>query len=147
VAHALLLAGALAGMDVRVAHPPGFGPDPTIADHAARLAAASGGRVTVTTSVAEAASGAEAFYTDVWASMGQESEAEARRAAFSGYQLDAEVLRLGQPDAIVLHCLPAHRGEEIAAEVLDGPASVVWDQAENRLHAQKALLAWLLGQA
>lgn len=144
VAHSLLLAGALAGMDVRVAHPSGYGPDRAIVDHAARLAALCGGRVTVTTSVAEAASGADVLYTDVWASMGKEAEAEARRAAFEGYRLDASVLELAKPDAVVMHCLPAHRGEEIAAEVIDGPRSVVWDQAENRLHAQKALLAWLL---
>ena len=108
------------------------------------IAAASGGRVTVTDVVAEAAVGARVLYTDVWASMGQEDEADARDEAFSRYQLNADVVDMAADDAIVMHCLPAHRGHEITEDVIDGPRSVVWDQAENRLHAQKALLAFLL---
>jgi ornithine carbamoyltransferase len=100
--------------------------------------------VTVTHVVAEAAADAAVLYTDVWASMGQESESEERRATLERYRLDEDVLALAADDAIVMHCLPAHRGEEISAALLDGPRSVVWDQAENRLHTQKALLAWLL---
>jgi ornithine carbamoyltransferase len=145
VAHALMVGGAKMGMDVRVASPAGYQPAPEVAERAAAIAAASGGRVTVTDVVAEAASGADVLYTDVWASMGRESEAEARARVFEPYRLDEEVLALSAPGAIVMHCLPAHRGEEIAAAVIDGEQSVVWDQAENRLHTQKALLAWLLG--
>ena len=98
----------------------------------------------MTSVVAEAASDARVLYTDVWASMGKESESEERRAALERYRLEEDAVGLAADDAIVMHCLPAHRGEEISAEVLDGPRSVVWDQAENRLHTQKALLAWLL---
>ncbi|HET7483262.1 MAG TPA: ornithine carbamoyltransferase, partial [Actinomycetota bacterium] len=127
-----------------VACPKGFEPFPQIVDRARELAAYSEGKITVTDLVAEAAGGAEVLYTDVWASMGQESSAEERRAAFADYQINLDVVGMADPEAIVLHCLPAHRGEEIAAEVIDGPRSVVWDQAENRLHAQKALLAKLL---
>jgi ornithine carbamoyltransferase len=110
------------------------------------LAAANGGRVTVTTSIDDGVRGAHAVYTDVWASMGQEDEAAARATAFAGYQVDARLMSLAASDAIFLHCLPAHRGEEVAADVIDGPASRVFDQAENRLHAQKALLSHLLAQ-
>lgn len=144
VAHSLMLAGGKVGMDVRVATPKGFEPFPQITDRAKELAAHSGGKVTVTNLVAEAASGADVLYTDVWASMGQEDSAEKRRAAFGGYQINDDVVRMAGAETIVLHCLPAHRGEEIAADVIDGPRSVVWDQAENRLHSQKALLAHLL---
>lgn len=98
----------------------------------------------VTTVVAEAVTGADVLYTDVWASMGQEAETERRRSTFQGYSIDRTALDLAADDAIVMHCLPAHRGEEISADAIDGPQSVVWDQAENRMHAQKALLAWLL---
>ena len=144
VAHSLLLAGGMLGMDVRVACPKGYEPFPQVVDRAKELAAHSGGKITVTDLVAEAASGAEVLYTDVWASMGQEDSAEQRRAAFDGYQIDDSVVRMADPEAIVLHCLPAHRGEEIAADVIDGPRSAVWEQAENRLHTQKALLAHLI---
>jgi ornithine carbamoyltransferase len=144
VAHSLMLAGAKLAMDIRVACPSGFEPFPQIADRAKELAAHSGGKVTVTNLVAEAASGADVLYTDVWASMGQEDTAEQRRAAFEGYQINDAVVRMADPEVVVLHCLPAHRGEEIAADVIDGPRSAVWDQAENRLHTQKALLAHLL---
>lgn len=145
VAHALLLAGGLSGLDVTVAHPAGFAPQPAVLDRARVLAAASGARLVATTDVQAALSGADVLYTDVWASMGQEEEAAARRRAFAAYQLDADALAAAGQDAFVMHCLPAHRGEEISAAVLDGPRSIVWEQAENRLHAQKALLLDLLG--
>ncbi len=144
VAHSLLQAGAMVGMHVTVAHPPGYAPVASIVESAERRAAASGGSVTVTEDPHAAVKGADALYTDVWTSMGQEAEGAARLAAFRGFQVSQELLEAAEPDAVVLHCLPAHRGEEIAAEVIDGPQSVVWDQAENRLHAQKALLLFLL---
>ena len=144
VAHSLMLGGAKAGMDVRVACPSDYRPDAAVVERSSAIAAASGGRVTVTNVVAEAAVGARVLYTDVWASMGQEDEADARDEAFSRYQLNADVVDMAADDAIVMHCLPAHRGHEITEDVIDGPRSVVWDQAENRLHAQKALLAFLL---
>jgi ornithine carbamoyltransferase len=145
MAHSYLLAGATAGLHVRVAAPAGYQPDPQIAAAAQRIAAATGGSATVLDDPVAAAKGADALATDVWVSMGQ-TDAPERTAALTPFQLNADLLAAAGPDAIVLHCLPAHRGEEITAEVIDGPASVVWDQAENRLHAQKALLAWLLEQ-
>jgi ornithine carbamoyltransferase len=147
VAHSLLFAGAKAGMDVRIASPPGYEPSPQVAERASLIAAETGGRTTVTNMVAEAVSGADVLYTDVWASMGQESESAERAETLAHYRLDSDAVALAKEDAIVMHCLPAHRGEEIAAEVLDGPRSVVWEQAANRLHSQKALLAWLLAPA
>jgi ornithine carbamoyltransferase len=147
MAHSLLLAGAMAGMHVRVAAPPGFQPIEQVVRRATALCEQSGGSVLVTTDPLEAAGGADVLYTDVWASMGQEGEADSRAALFRPYQLDERAVDVAKDDVIVLHCLPAHRGEEIAAEVLDGPHSVVFDQAENRLHAQKALLAFLVEQA
>ena len=147
LAHSLLLAGAMTGMSVRVGHPDGYAPAPDVVDRAEALAAANGGEVVVTTDPVEAVRGADAVYTDVWASMGQESEAEARRQVFAPYQVTSALMAEAATDAIFLHCLPAHRGEEVAAEVIDGPASRVFDQAENRLHAQKALLVHLLDQA
>ena len=141
VAHSLLLAGALAGMRVTVATPKGYEPDPAVVARAGEL----GGAAAVTNEPLEAADGADVIYTDVWASMGQEAEAEGRHRDFAGFQVDDELVERAASDVIVMHCLPAHRGEEIAASVIDGPRSVVWDQAENRLHAQKALMAWLLG--
>jgi ornithine carbamoyltransferase len=144
VAHALLKAGAMVGMHVTVAHPPGYAPQPEIVQAAERHAAAAGGSVTVTQDPHSASKGADVLYTDVWTSMGQEAESAARLAAFEGFQVSRELLEAAAPDALVLHCLPAHRGEEIAAEVIDGPQSAVWEQAENRLHAQKALLLLLL---
>ncbi len=146
VAHSLLLAGALAGVEVRVAHPEGYAPDGDIVARAGELAAVSGTEVVVTTDAVAAVSGAHAVYTDVWASMGQEAEAEARLAVFDPYRVTPELFAHAADDAVFLHCLPAHRGEEVAAEVIDGPASRVFDQAENRLHAQKALLVRLLGE-
>ena len=144
VAHALLLAGSLTGMHVTVATPPGYAPIPQIAKRAEEIAEETGGSITVTTEAPEAVRGADVVYTDVWASMGQEREAEERRLIFAPYQLNAVLLARAADDAIVLHCLPAHRGEEIADDVIDGPRSVVWEQAENRLHTQKALLEWLV---
>jgi ornithine carbamoyltransferase len=145
VAHSLLLAGALAGMQITVATPPGYEPVPQIGKRAAEIAEPTGGAVAVTTDAPEAVRGADVLYTDVWASMGQEREAEERKRSFAAYQVNAALVARAAPDAIVLHCLPAHREEEITAEVLDGPRSAVWDQAENRLHTQKALLEWLVG--
>lgn len=146
MAQSLLVGGALAGLDVRVATPPGYQPDPAVVRRAAVLGEATGGQVSLTTDPREAVNGAQVIATDVWASMGQEDDAEQRRRHFAGFCVDAALLSGAAPAAIVLHCLPAHRGEEISAEVLDGPASAVFDQAENRLHVQKALLAWLLGR-
>jgi ornithine carbamoyltransferase len=143
VAHSLLLAGAKAGMTVRVAVPVGFEPIPQVVDRARVIAAETGGAVEVTMDPREAAAGADVLYTDVWASMGQEAEAEERALVFSAYSLDQKLVELASPDVVVLHCLPAHRGQEISDEVIDGPRSAVWDQAENRLHTQKALLLFL----
>ena len=144
VAHSLLKAGALAGLHVTVGCPAGYEPIPQVVQHAERLADATGARVRVTSDPLEAARDADVVYTDVWASMGQEAQQEARRLMFRPFQVGDPVLQVARPDAIVMHCLPAHRGEEITAEVLDGQQSVVWTQAENRLHAQKALLLFLL---
>jgi ornithine carbamoyltransferase len=146
VAHSLMFGGAKLGVSVRVATPLGHEPSPAVAKRSAEVAAQYGATITVTNVVAEAAAGADVLYTDVWASMGQEDEAEARKEVFARYRIDADAMDLADDDAIVMHCLPAHRGEEIAAEVMDGPHSVIWDQAENRLHTQKALLAWLLNE-
>ncbi len=145
VAHSLMFGGAMTSMDVRVACPPGYEPDAGVVDRSSEIASRTGGRVEVTHDVAEASKGADVLYTDVWASMGQETEEEERARIFAPYRLDAAVVETAAPDVIVMHCLPAHRGSEITDEVIDGPHSVVWEQAENRLHAQKALLAWLLG--
>lgn len=146
MAHSYLLGGATAGMHVRVAAPAGYQPDPAILARAQSIAAATGGSAAVLDDPVVAAKGADVLATDVWVSMGQ-ADAPSRRTALTPYQVNDELLAQAGPDAIVLHCLPAHRGEEITAAVLDGPSSVVWDQAENRLHAQKALLAWLLDQS
>lgn len=143
MAHSYLLSGALAGMHVTIGTPEGYPPDPAVLDRAARIAAGTGGSVRVTADPAAAADGADVLVTDTWVSMGQ-SGAEERIAAFTPYSLDAAALARAADGAIVLHCLPAYRGKEIAAEVIDGPASAVWDEAENRLHAQKALLCRLL---
>ena len=144
VAHSLLLAGALAGMDVAVATPPGYEPIPQIAKRAAEIAESTGGSVDVTTDAVAAVTGTDVVYTDVWASMGQEAETEERRLIFAPYQVNQVLFARAADGAMVLHCLPAHRGEEITDEVIDGPRSFVWDQAENRLHAQKALMEWLI---
>lgn len=144
MAHSLMFGGAKMGMNVVIASPEGYQPDPTITAKAQADAAAHGGSITVTSSVDEAVSQADVLYTDVWASMGQESEQAIREKAFAGYQINQHTLKLAHSNAIVLHCLPAHRGEEITEDVLEGPQSVVFDEAENRLHAQKAILALLL---
>jgi ornithine carbamoyltransferase len=145
MAHSLMLGGAMAGLHVRVGSPEGFLPEQRAVTRASELAAASGGSITVTTDAGAAADGADVLYTDVWASMGQEGEHDARLASFQGYAIDEALLARAADDAVVMHCLPAHRGEEIAAAVIDGPASIVFDEAENRLHAQKALLSFLVG--
>jgi len=145
VARSLMLGSALAGMDFRIASPQGYGISTELVDKAKSLAAASGATVACVESPQEAVSGADVVYTDVWMSMGQEKEQAERQRAFSGYQVNAELLALASPNAIVMHDLPAHRGEEIADEVIEGPQSVIFDQAENRLHAQKAVLSLILG--
>jgi ornithine carbamoyltransferase len=147
MAHSYLLAGANAGLHVRIGAPAGFEPSPAVLADASALAALTGGSVTVLSDAAEAATGADVLSTDTWVSMGHEGQEADRASAFAGFVLDGKALALAAPNAIVLHCLPAYRGKEIAAEVLDGPAAAVWDEAENRLHAQKALLVWLLAQS
>jgi len=144
--HSYLLGGATAGMHVRVASPAGYQPAPAIVAKAQEIAARAGGSAAVLDDPGLAAKGADVLATDVWVSMGM-ADAPERTAALAPFQVNDDLLALAAPDAIVLHCLPAHRGEEISASVLDGPASAVWDQAENRLHAQKALLAWLLDRS
>ncbi|HEX8067050.1 MAG TPA: ornithine carbamoyltransferase [Thermoleophilaceae bacterium] len=144
MAHSLMVLGARAGVEVVVATPPGLRPAESIAA-AARAAASNGGGVAVVDDPAEAAAGAHALYADVWVSMGDEEGAAARRAALEPYRIDEPLLARARPDAVALHCLPAHPGEEITADVLYGERSAVWDQAENRLHAQKALLELLVG--
>lgn len=145
MSHSYLLGGALAGLHVRVAGPGRFQPDPVVVAAARRIAAGTGGSVLVTDDANEALDGADVLATDTWVSMGQEDE-DGRAEPFLPYAIDGPALDRAAADAIVLHCLPAYRGREIAAEVIDGPHSVVWDEAENRLHAQKALLTWLVAQ-
>jgi ornithine carbamoyltransferase len=144
MAHSYLLGGATAGLHVRLAGPDGYHPDPKVVAKARQIAAGTGGSIVVTDDPAVVLEGADVVATDTWVSMGQEDEAAQREAPFRPYALDSAALGKAAPDAIVLHCLPAYRGKEIAAEVIDGPQSAVWDEAENRLHAQKALLTWLL---
>ena len=143
MANSYMLAGAVAGLHVSVATPVGYEPDGDVVARALEIALANGGSVSVSNSPAEAIAGADVVATDTWVSMGQESEKQERLRAFSGFTIDAALMGHAKSDAIVLHCLPAYRGYEISAEVLDGPQSVIWDQAENRLHAQKALMVWL----
>ncbi len=143
VYHSLALMGATLGMHIRLAHPAGYGPAERIVERASALAAAAGGSLSFTREPREAVDGAQAVYTDAWTSMGQEAEAEERRDAFARFQVNA-ALMAGAPDAVVMHCLPAHRDEEITSDVMDGPQSVIFNQSENRLHAQKALLVELL---
>lgn len=141
-----VLGGATAGLHVRIGGPEDYLPDADVVARAREIAATTGGSVTLTTSAKEAVAGADVVATDTWISMGDEAEAEQRADLFWDYQLNAELLAGAAPGALVLHCLPAYRGKEITAEVIDGPQSVVFDEAENRLHAQKALLAFLLEQ-
>jgi ornithine carbamoyltransferase len=142
MAHSYLLGGVTAGMHVRLAGPAGFDPDPAVVAKAARIAATTGGSVEVGRDAVDAVAGADVVATDCWTSMGQESDGLDRITPFKPYQVNAGLLTGAKPHVVVLHCLPAHRGEEITGEVLD--ASAAWDEAENRLHAQKALLTWLL---
>ncbi|RKR91727.1 ornithine carbamoyltransferase [Micromonospora pisi] len=144
MSHSYLLAGVTAGMHVRVAGPPGYDPTAAVVSRAAEIAAWTGGSVQVLRDPREAVDGADVLATDTWTSMGQEGDGRDRLTPFWPYQVNKSLLAVAAPDAIVLHCLPAHRGEEITDEVLDGPQSAVFDQAENRLHAQKALLSWLV---
>jgi ornithine carbamoyltransferase len=144
VAHSLLYGGALFGMKVFVATPPAYRPSATVVEEATAIARETGGTVAVVDDPREAVRGADAVYTDVWVSMGQEAEREERMETLRPYQVNAELLALADERAVVLHCLPAHKDEEITEEVFEGPQSVVFDQAENRLHVQKAILAMLL---
>jgi len=147
MAQSYLLAGATAGMHVRVACPPEFAPAQSVVGDARAIAESTGGSVLVTSEPSEALEGADVVVTDTWVSMGKEAEKAERVATFGRYQVDALAMKKAESDAIFLHCLPADRGFEVAPEVIDGPQSVIWDESENRLHAQKALLVWLLQRA
>ncbi len=140
VCNSWILSSALTGMEITVASPPGYRPKDAVVNQAR----AAGGRVNVVTDPEEAVRDADVLYTDIWVSMGDEQERAERLRALRNYTIDSHLLRRAPPDALVMHCLPAHRGEEITDEVLEGPQSIVWDQAENRLHAQKALLVRLI---
>jgi ornithine carbamoyltransferase len=144
MAHSYMLGGATAGMNVIISAPTDFQPDARFVEAARDRAAQTGATITLESDPKKAVAGADVVVTDTWTSMGQEQDGLDRIGPFRPYQINAELLALADPKAIVLHCLPAHRGEEITDEVIDGPQSVVFDEAENRLHAQKALLAWLL---
>lgn len=146
MAHSYLLGGAVAGMHVAVAGPQGYLPRPDIVEDAQRIATENGGKITVTTDPFEAARDADCVFTDTWVSMGEEAEYAIRSKPFVKYQVNDELMAVAKSDALFQHCLPAYRGKEVTASVIDGPQSVVWDEAENRLHAQKALLAWLIAQ-
>jgi ornithine carbamoyltransferase len=141
VCHSVMLLGALLGTELAVACPPGYEPEAGVQATVRRM----GGRLTITDDARAAASGADVLYTDVWTSMGQEAERERRVEAFSRYQINETLVGFAKPSVLVMHCLPAHRGEEITDGVLDGPHSIVLDEAENRLHAQKAIILELLG--
>jgi ornithine carbamoyltransferase len=143
VAHSLMLTGAKLGMDITVATPAGFEPDSSIIAEAQKSAVVNGSSVRVSNDAKEAVAGAQAIYTDVWTSMGSEHEADARRRHFQPFQVNEQLFQSADPKAVFMHCLPAHRGEEVDAEIMDSSRSVVFDQAENRMHAQKALL-WML---
>jgi ornithine carbamoyltransferase len=145
VYHSLALLGAMLGMEVRLAHPTGYAPNTTIVERARALASESGGQLEFTSDPLAGVRGADVVYTDAWTSMGQEAETEERRDAFKGFRLDAALLAAAGPETVAMHCLPAHRGEEITSEVMDGPRSIIWDQSENRLHVQKALLVEVIG--
>jgi ornithine carbamoyltransferase len=144
VAHSLLFTGSKVGMEVRVSTPSGYEPSDEVVSKATEFARETGGRVVLDADPRSAVSGADIVYTDTWASMGQEDDREARLPRFQPYQVNGELLSLAKPDALVMHCLPAHRGEEITDEVIDGPQSAVLDQAENRMHLQKAILVTLM---
>jgi ornithine carbamoyltransferase len=146
MAHSLMFGAPKVGMHIAVATPPGYAPDPTVVAQATADARAAGTEMIITTSMDEAVRDADIIETDVWASMGQEDEAEKRRRDFEGWMVDAALMAKAKKQAIFLHCLPAHRGEEVSAEVIDGPQSVIFDEAENRLHVQKAIMALLMKQ-
>jgi ornithine carbamoyltransferase len=147
MAQSYLLACATAGMHIRIACPDNFSPRHDVVADATTIAATTGGSVLVTSDAIEGLTGADVVVTDTWVSMGKEAEKEERVATFGGYQVDTHKMSVAAPDAIFLHCLPADRGYEVSAEVIDGPQSVIWDESENRLHAQKALMVWLLERA
>lgn len=145
MAHSLMYAAPKVGMHISVATPGGYAPDPQVVAEASTDAQSAGTKMHITTSMEEAIRDADIVETDVWASMGQESEADKRRRDFAGWMVDPRLMALAKKDAIFLHCLPAHRGEEVSADVIDGPQSVIYDEAENRLHVQKAILVALMG--
>lgn len=147
MAHSLMYACAKVGMDMVCASPKGYQPDPMVLKQAQEDAVQTGCRISVEEDIVKAVQGADVLYTDVWTSMGQEAEREIRLKALHDYQINSELLKAANPGAIVLHCLPAHRGEEITEDVLEGPQSFVWDQAENRLHTQKAIMVLLMSDA
>ena len=147
MAHSLLLGGVLAGIDVTIAAPSGFEPAADVVTSAEAVAATTGATIRLTDDPVDGVRGVDVLVTDTWTSMGQEGDGLDRIAPFVPFRINSELLSLADPKAVVLHCLPAHRGDEITDEVIDGPQSLVWDEAENRLHAQKALLIWLLAQA
>jgi ornithine carbamoyltransferase len=144
MAQSYVLAGATAGMHVRIASPDEFAPSDEVVADGDRIAAATGGSITLYTDAAEAVAGADVVVTDTWVSMGKEAEKAHRVATFGGYRVDRDLMSLAASDAVFMHCLPADRGYEVTADVIDGEQSIIWDEAENRLHAQKALLVWLL---
>jgi ornithine carbamoyltransferase len=146
MAQSYLLAGAVAGMHVRVASPLDYAPDDAVVADADAAAAKTGGSITLFIDPLEAVAGADIVVTDTWVSMGKEAEKAERLVTFGDYRVNSSLMALAKPDALFLHCLPADRGYEVTAEVIDGPQSVIWDEAENRLHAQKALMVWLLEQ-
>jgi ornithine carbamoyltransferase len=145
VYHSLVLLGAAFGMEIRLAHPPGYAPNERIVSRARELADESGARLRFGHDPVDTVRGAAVVYADAWTSMGQEAEMEERRDAFAAYRVDDALLDAAGPDALAMHCLPAHRGEEITSAVMDGPRSLIWEQSENRLHVQKGLLVELLG--
>lgn len=145
VAHSLINGASKLGVDIILATPPDFAPDPSIVTAASRECSLNGGSITLVNDPRKAAKGADVIYTDVWTSMGQEVEIEKRKRAFAGYQVDMEMIRSGRPGCMFMHCLPAHRGEEVTDEVMESTASVVFDEAENRLHVQKAVMILLMG--
>ncbi|HEU5162264.1 MAG TPA: ornithine carbamoyltransferase, partial [Thermoanaerobaculia bacterium] len=144
MAHSLMYGAAKVGMDIAVATPKGYTPDPEVVAKARADAEAAGTKLVLTESIEEAAKDADVIETDVWTSMGQEEESQKRLRDFQGWQVDGRVMSLAKKEAIFMHCLPAHRGEEVSAEVVDGPRSVIFDEAENRLHVQKAIMVTLM---
>jgi ornithine carbamoyltransferase len=147
MAQSYLLAGAVAGMHVRLAFPPGYAPDDAVVADASARATITGGSITLFTDPHDAVTGVDVVVTDTWVSMGKEAEKSQRLATFGNYRVDAALMVRAKPEALFLHCLPADRGFEVSADVIDGPQSVIWDEAENRLHAQKALMVWLLSHS